>query len=222
MIPNYKLDMAISLRLSQLYDSPIYTAVISSIADAYDNQDKVLNYLGTLSIDNASGVWLDLLGAIIGRGRKVITEQPLEYKYFGFKNINQFVGGFGSPLATSSSPPMTTNTLNDTDYRRVLKAYAAKNAGDTTSPAIVSTLVSVLDDESVLLYSRSGAKVDILLNKRPDHNMLQLMKSGDILPLSSGVVLNDIIYTEQGNTFGFNNINPELKGFGYKLPEIIN
>lgn len=222
MIPDFRKDTAISLRLSQMYDSPNYTAVLLAIAQAYDDQDAVLNYLGTLSLDTAQGVWLDIFGAIIGQGRKVITELPLQYKYFGFTNINPNAGGFGSLVATQSSAPTETSTLADPDYRRVLKAKAAQNAGDTTLYGIASSLVNVLEDESVLVYSRAGAKLDILLSVRPDDNMLQLIEAGYILPLSSGVFLNDIIYADPENTFGFININSSLKGFGAKLPEVIN
>lgn len=222
LIPDFRKDTVISLRLSQMYDSPNYTAVLLAIAQAYDDQDAVLNYLGTLSLDTAQGFWLDLFGAIIGQGRKVITELPLQYKYFGFTNIKSDAGGFGSLIATQSSAPSETNTLADPDFRRVLKAKAAQNSGDTTLYGIASSLVSVLEDDSVLVYSRAGAKLDILLSIRPDENMLQLIKAGYILPLSSGVVLNDIIYADPENSFGFININSSLKGFGAKLPEIIN
>ncbi|AUR89452.1 protein of unknown function DUF2612 [Vibrio phage 1.123.O._10N.286.48.F3] len=222
LIPDFRKDTVISLRLSQMYDSPNYTAILLAIAQAYDDQDAVLNYLGTLSLDSAQGVWLDLFGAIIGQGRNVTTKLPLEYSYFGFINIDPTAGGFGSLLATQASAPSQTNRLPDPDYRRVLIAKAAQNAGDTTLYGIASSLVNVLEDDSVQVYSKPGAEVGILLSNLPDANMLQLIDAGYILPLSSGVVLGDIIYADPTNTFGFYNINSSAAGFGGKLPEVIN
>ena len=67
MIDNFKTDLALSQIINQLSDSPNYISIIRAISKAYDDQDYVLNYISTIDVYTAQGVWLDLLGSIVGQ-----------------------------------------------------------------------------------------------------------------------------------------------------------
>lgn len=218
MIPNFKTDLALSRVINQLFEAPNYTEIIRAIAATYDDQDEVLTYIGTLSIETARGVWLDLIGSIIGQGRRVPID--LTYQYFGFTDIDPNLGGFGSIFFYETAPEETSNLLGDEEYRAVLYAVAAKNAGDVSLVGIVETLGLVFDSESVFAYNAGNASLNIMIEGEVSQNLIELTRAGIIVPKAAGVKLRSFFNYDADAVFGFADIDPTVEGFGVgKFPQ---
>lgn len=209
----YKRSMALSLMVNQMTESPNYMKIINAIAREFDNLDQIFKYIGTLDVRTARGVWLDLFGSIVGQGRTVDID--LTYQYFGYRDIDSNLGGYGTGAYWYfGAPDQKANVLNDTDYRRVIMAKAAKNTGDTSHISIVQVLSLIFPDSDVNSANAGNANVSISVSGTIDENMLALIKGGKILPLAAGVGLNSFLNPEPSLNFGYSNIAPDAKGYG--------
>lgn len=211
---DYKRSLALSLVINQLSESPNYKAIINAIARTYDDQDLVLKYLGTLDVNTSTGVWLDLIGSIVGQPRKVDIE--LQYAYWGYNDLDPSSGGYldDSVYWHTGTPSSESNLLGDDEYRRVIIARAAKNAGDTSIPAITATMQQVIGEDEVYAYNSGNATITLLFEGDISNNMLALIRNGDIVPLAAGVGLRSLLNYSKETAFGYSDIDPELKGYG--------
>lgn len=211
---DYKRSFALSLVINQLSESPNYKSIINAIARTYDDQDKVLAYLGCLDINTAEGVWLDLIGSIVGQSRKVNV--VLQYVYWGYNNLDVNAGGYldDAIYYYTGAPDFESNLLGDDEYRRVIIAKAAKNAGDVSLPAITSTMQQVLEQEEVYVYNSGFASVTILFEGEISDNILALIRSDDIVPLGAGIGLRALLNYDIDTAFGYSDIDPNLQGYG--------
>lgn len=212
-MPTFKQDMALSLVLNQMTESPNYQAIIRAISRTYDDQDAVLQYIGNLDVYTARGVWLDLIGSIVGIGRRVNVE--LKYKYFGYSDLSSLAGGYGvGQYWYYGAPSDTSNLLGDDEYRRVILAKAAQNAGDCSHPSVVQVMQNVLGTQSVLSFNGGNGNIDMLVEGVVSENMIALIKAGKILPTAAGVGLRMLLQYDGSKSFGYSNLNPKAKGYG--------
>ncbi|MGL5490406.1 MAG: DUF2612 domain-containing protein [Shewanella sp.] len=213
MSPNCKQDYALSQVINQLSESPNYLSIIKAIARTYDDQDAVLSYIATLDVYTAKNVWLDLIGSIVGIGRRVDID--LEYEYFGYTDINNKSAGYGmGRYWTYGSPSTSSNLLADEEYRKVIIAKAAQNSGGVNHRTIVEVMQMVLDTDSVLSFNGAPASVDVYFEGQISKNMLALIKAGKILPTAAGVGLRLLMQYDRNKVFGYGNISPKAKGYG--------
>lgn len=209
---DYKRALALSLILNQLSESPNHKAIVNAIARTYDDQDEVLKYIANIDVYTAVGVWLDLLGSIVGQSRKVTID--LTYQYFGYSDIDPNLSGYGVSIYWyPGAPGETSNLLNDEEYRRVIIARAAKNSGDTSLINIVSTMQQVLGSE-VFAYNSGNATVTIMFEGEISDNILALIRNGDIVPTAAGVGLRSLLNYDSATAFGYSDIDPTLQGYG--------
>jgi len=125
---------------SQYTNSPLFKAWIKSYTDrAID----ICTAYGTLelffSIDNATGIWLDLLGVIIGQPREVVDSSLINY--FAFENIDPLTSGFDVGKFWNGEPIVAGNVLvDDITYRKLIKARAFKNTSGTSIEDIITAV----------------------------------------------------------------------------------
>lgn len=136
-----------------------FEAMLSIFADELDSAQDVLESVKLLAdIENQSGIWLDLIGKIIGLPRGLSNEALADL--FGFGNeagdplpVSGFgtlsdpdVGGFFNGLN-----PIDVGLQGDPEYRTFLlaKAYANGSDCDIESIATHAKLVTGLDDIQV-------------------------------------------------------------------------
>lgn len=136
---------------SELFkNSPIVTAFLESIAMYLNQQQKDLIWMceNILNLDEAVGWQLDLIGQIVGQERLLASFDT--GVYFGFKGSYQSetlgdlndssVGGYwynGDNYNTG-----TAKLLNDTQYKRVLRARIIKN---NTRSCCFNDLIDVIN-----------------------------------------------------------------------------
>lgn len=213
MTPTLKQDMAMSLVLNQMTESPNYLAIIRAIARTYDDQDAVLEYIGNLDVYTARGVWLDLIGSIVGASRRVDIE--LKYTYFGYSNLDSVAAGYGKGRYWYyGAPSSVSNLLGDEEYRKVILAKAAQNAGDCSHISVVEVMQVVLDTSKVFSFNGGNGNLDIMFEGAISDNMLELIKSGKIIPTAAGVGLRLLLQYDSSKSFGYSNINAKSQGYG--------
>lgn len=213
MIITMKQDMALSLVLNQMTESPNYLAIIRAIARTYDDQDAVLEYIGNLDVYTARGVWLDLIGSIVGASRRVDID--LKYTYFGYSNLDPVSAGYGKGRYWYyGAPSSVSNLLGDEEYRRVILAKAAQNAGDCSHISVVEVMQAVLDTGNVFSFNGGNGNLDIMFEGSISDNMLALIKSGKIIPTAAGVGLRLMLQYDSKKSFGYSNLNATAKGYG--------
>ena len=208
-----KQDMALSLVLNQMTESPNYLSIIRAIARTYDDQDSVIEYIGNLDVHTARGVWLDLIGTIVGASRRVDID--MKYTYFGYSNLDAVSAGYGTGRYWYyGAPSSVSNQLGDEEYRKVILSKAAQNAGDCSHISVVQVMQAVIGTKSVFSFNGGNGNVDLMFEGSISENILTLIKNGKIIPTAAGVGLRLLLQYDSSKSFGYSNLNAKVKGYG--------
>ena len=126
--------------VSQYTNSPLFKSWLESY---FNRTDDICEAFGSLelffAIDSATGVWLDLIGEIIGQPREVLDSALINY--FSFDNIDPLTSGFDIGKFWNGEPIVAGNVLvDDITYRKLIKARAFKNSSSTTIEDIISAV----------------------------------------------------------------------------------
>lgn len=210
---NSKQQYANDLIVSQLGDKEKYQKLVKFIAENFDSIDDILHYISTINVFEAKGVWLDLIGVIVGLDRSVPSAIALEYfNFFEYPGARGFDDGrwyeTGDPLAS-------TSLLPDSEYRTAILAKVAKNYGDVSGPGIVYALQNMLGDVPIVLSRGTGGNMLIEINADVSSNFRTLIFELDIIPRAAGIGYNVIIYSSSlVSSFGYLDINPLALTYG--------
>jgi len=102
-------------------------------------------YDNFFNIDTATGYWLDVWGRIVGIDRYITV---LSGQFFGFDEATDALP-FNQGVFYNGNPAASTITLNDTDFRRVIKAKAMVNISSNSIPDINAILAFFYDGRGV-------------------------------------------------------------------------
>lgn len=205
-----RIEDALSRLYNQFHDKPNLAGVLELIASGYDDIDDALLYLGSLDVYTAQGVWLDLIGTIVGQGRRIDT--PILVEFFGFAET---VGGRGFGQArfrTSQDVTTETTILSDPEYRKVILAKVAKNFGDVSKPGVVQALQLIIDTDNIYVRNAGNAKIAISIGKILTETEKNLISALDIVPSAAGVGVSYRSNYDPSNVFGFR--EQGYQGFG--------
>jgi hypothetical protein len=136
--------------------------LFDAVNERFDDSDVVLDYLLFYRfIDTASGVWLDIIGDIVG------VERPFKDRLdiFTFKHVggvddsslsysNTTTGGGGHYTSLNGSP--TTEKLGDEDFRLLINAKISATNSAPTIPAIYTFIKDAFDVESIVTSPAPG------------------------------------------------------------------
>lgn len=76
-------ESSLQLIENQLRESPNYIEVIRLLAEDFDEVSDIYDYIAkNINVLNARGVWLDLIGDIVGVSR--VFEKEIQPVFFGF------------------------------------------------------------------------------------------------------------------------------------------
>lgn len=138
--------------LSQYEESPNLKAWLASYSDRLVD---ICTAYGTLElffeIDNATGEWLNRIGDIVGQPREVVDSALINY--FSFDNLDPLTSGFNVGKFWNGEPIVAGNIqVDDTTYRKLIKARAYKNTANTSIEDIINAvfLLTGRDDCQVL------------------------------------------------------------------------
>jgi hypothetical protein len=189
-----------TLVINQLGDSANYQQILQWLAENYDRLQDILSYVQSINVYEARGVWLDLIGVIVGQSREIPNAILLEY--FGFEEDagQEFeIGRFfeeGDPIAA-------TSILPDEEYRIVILARVARNWGNIGEPGVVEALQNMTGAQAVQLWRRAPASVEIYIGADISGNIRAIIATQDIIPRGAGIGIDVILQGNGFNVFGF-------------------
>lgn len=175
-----KRDRATQLVISQLADSPQYLDLIAWVAEQFDGVDDILHYIGGINIDNAKGVWLDLIGLIAGQSRTIPT--TLSLIYFGFDGQPNSVGFGQARFYEAGDPLQASSILADEEYRSLLKAQVARNFGTVDKIGLVEAVQELTQVDDVVLSGAGNGEVTVTINGAVTNNVKEILANLDALP----------------------------------------
>lgn len=189
------------LIIYQYKAKPKAKATIDALMGEIDNiAANLYDLLDQWDIDIARGYSLDIIGRRVGVSR--ILPNFASKGYFGYlKSINGKPWGdgvwyrYGEKLGDSLS-------LNDTDFRFLIKAKIIKNFQNGTLPYVLNALRRIISPDSNVEDNKNMTATIYLpldsLNSLQQYMILQM----DILPRPMGVMYNYV--NASGKEFGFN------------------
>lgn len=205
-----RFENALSRLYNQFHDKPNLEAVLELIASGYDDIDDALLYLGALDVYSAEGVWLDLIGTIVGQGRRI--ETPIIVEFFGFAETAGGRGFGQARFRTRQDSITETTILADAEYRKAILAKIAKNFGDVSKPGIIQALQIIIDTDNIYVQNTGGAKIAISIGKVLTDTEKNLINALDIVPSAAGVGVSYKANYDPLDVFGFR--DQGFQGFG--------
>lgn len=189
-----------TLVINQLGDSPSYNQILQWLAENYDRLQDILDYVQTINVYDARGVWLDLIGAIVGQSREI--PDAILFEYFGFEEDAglEFESG---RFFEEGDPIAATSILPDEEYRTVILARVARNWGDISVPGVVEALQNITAAENILLWRRAPAAFEVYIGADISSNIRAILATQDIIPRGAGIGVDVLIQGDGFNVFGF-------------------
>ena len=196
------------LIVNQLRDSPNYVEVIRLLAEDFDAASDIYNYIAqNINVMNAGGVWLDMIGDIVGVSR--VFDKQIQPTYFGFSDQTN-VTGFGQARFREPNDKATASSiLNDDDYRVVIIGQIARNYGDVSDVGVATSVLNMTQADQVLVYQGGPAEFNIYIIGPVSDNIKSILNGSDIIPRAAGVKVNLFFGSD---IFGFAD-QPGMKGF---------
>lgn len=204
------------LLIYQYARKPKARATIDSVLGEYDKlSDNAIDLLNQWDIDQARGFSLDIIGRRVGVGR--ILPSAIAKGYFGYLNA---VGGepWGQGVWYRAGESLGDSiTLNDTDYRFLIRAKIYKNFQVGTIEYITNALKKIINPDA-LIQDNLDMTATIFL-PLASLSLLQsyMVEQMDILPRSMGVMYTYI--NASGKEFGFDGF---YNSFGFEEGRFID
>lgn len=195
---------------NQLRESPNYIEVIRLLAEDFDAANDIYDYIAkNINIMNAKGVWLDLIGDIVGVSR--VFDKEIQPTYFGFSDQTNITGFGHARFREPNDKTTSSSILNDDDYRVVIIGQIARNYGDVSEVGVATSVLNMTQADQVLVYQGEPAEFNIYIIGLVSDNIKAILNGSDIIPRAAGVKVN-LFFSGDGNIFGFAD-QPGMKGF---------
>lgn len=203
-------ESSLQLIENQLRESPNYIEVIRLLAEDFDEASDIYDYIAkNINVLNACGVWLDLIGDIVGVSR--VFEKEIQPVFFGFDE-QPYTTGFGQARFREPDDKTTASSvLNDDDYRVVIIGQIARNYGDVSEVGVATSVLNMTQAEQVLVYQGGAAEFNVYIIGLVSDNIKSILNGSDIIPRAAGVKVN-LFFSGDGNIFGFAD-QQGMKGF---------
>ena len=170
----------LTVLLPQWQTSPLIRRLVTdSIGHSRDTAIDVHDAIKPmLSVDTATGIWLDILGTRYGLSRP-ISANPSADPRFGFDAAGV---GFDQEPFRGAPENDALFPLNDDQYRQLIRARGILVHSDGTIATFLTALREI-DPEAIVIDSR-----DMTLQIISDHiELVQLADSNGALPRSGGI-----------------------------------
>lgn len=203
-------ESSLQLIENQLRESPNYIEVIRLLAEDFDEASDIYDYIAkNINVLNARGVWLDLIGDIVGVSR--VFDKEIQPLFFGFDDQPNTTGFEQARFREPNDKTTASSILNDDDYRVVIIGQIARNYGDVSEVGVATSVLNMTQADQVLIYQGSPAEFNIYIIGLVSDNIKSILNGADIIPRAAGVKVN-LFFSGDGNIFGFAD-QPGMKGF---------
>ena len=146
---------ALDSLIAQYRDSPNLRAVVSSFVSRVDEAlDAAASLAVVRDLDNATGDALDIIGDVVGQPRTLAGIVPLGFFQYwtgsggpaglGFGSVSD--PSLGSRFRSINEPAAAGLTLEDPEYRAMLKAKIHRNMTSATPEDVIAAIRAVLPD----------------------------------------------------------------------------
>jgi hypothetical protein len=215
---NHK-ERAIGRLATQFRESTNLISYIRALLIEADTLEQVFeNLLEKRWIDTATGLNLDIIGAIVGQSREFIDAEI--FSYFGladnpqaqsFGSIrNRALGGRFRSLGESI---VGVRELSDEEYRLFIRARIFKNSTSSTPEEVIYQIKSILSDVPLVILEDGNTYVNISIGRILSLNEKAILTQTDLVPKTAGVRFN--FKTEfTSDFFSLSSSIPGSKGFG--------
>lgn len=206
----YQLSAA-ELIENQLRESPNYQEVIRLLAEDFDDASDIFEYIAkNINVFDARGVWLDLIGDIVGISR--VFEKEIQPVFFGFADQLHTTGFEQARFREPNDRTTASSVLNDDDYRTIIIGQIARNYGDVSEIGVATSVLNMTQAQQILIYQAGHAAFNIYVIGLVSDNIKSILTGTDIIPRAAGVKVK-LFFSGDGNIFGFAD-QPGMKGFG--------
>lgn len=203
-------ESSLQLIENQLRESPNYIEVIRLLAEDFDEAGDIYDYIAkNINVLNARGVWLDLIGDIVGVSR--VFEKEIQPVFFGFDDQPNTTGFEQARFREPDDKTTASSVLNDDDYRVVIIGKIARNYGDVSEVGVAASVLNMTQADQVLVYQGGAAEFNVYIIGLVSYNIKSILNWSDIIPRAAGVKVN-LFFSGDGNIFGFAD-QPGMKGF---------
>lgn len=204
-------ESSLQLIENQLRESPNYIEVIRLLAEDFDEASDIYDYIAkNINVLNARGVWLDLIGDIVGVSR--VFEKEIQPVFFGFDDQPNTTGFGQARFRKLDDKTTASSVLNDDDYRVVIIGKIARNYGDVSEVGVATSVLNMTQADNVLVYQSGQATFSVYIIGLISDNIKSILTGTDIIPRAAGVKVN-LFFSGDGNIFGFAD-QLGIKGFG--------
>ena len=194
--------------ISQYANSPILLSIIKSLNTAIDTRVDIKRFYNNIwDIDTANGYGLDIWGVILGINRffKVIEQGD----FIGFENG---FNTFNNAIWYTGNNGVKMHKMDDESYRNILKLKAISNIIYATIPNINKFLSEMFKNRGrVYLEKVDTMHLCYIFEFSLTPIEVSILKSGNILPRPSGVLIDFKVIDKEAVNFGF--IESELNTF---------
>ena len=143
--------------ISQLRQNPDYVNLCEIIGNDYNDLKKVSQFiLDCIDIDNATGVWLDYLGWLVGTTRSIFNLSAFFSVNFADVNVSKYIW---FPSQTVGGE----NSLNDNLFRRRIYAKIGYNISKCTREENIKIIKNMTFADHARIKRVAAMVVDIVL-----------------------------------------------------------
>lgn len=194
-------ESSLQLIENQLRESPNYIEVIRLLAEDFDEASDIYDYIAkNINVLNARGVWLDLIGDIVGVSR--VFEKEIQPVFFGFDDQPNTTGFGQARFRELDDKTTASSVLNDDDYRVVIIGKIARNYGDISEVGVATSVLNMTQADNVLVYQSGPATFSVYVIGLISDNIKSILTGTDIIPRAAGVKMN-LFFSGDDNIFGF-------------------
>ncbi len=206
----------------QYQHSPKFIGYLKALLAAPVELEGVLQKIALQTdIDQAQGVHLDVIGAIVGVGR--IAPQSIAVQFFGFQGQaaalpfgQEDYPGNGGRLRDETESGFASSVLADPHYRLLLKAKIVKNHSKGTNEDILKGLSYLFGQGGmavqVAVNDQGGMAVQVAVGRQLTFLEKALIANLDILPRPAGVRISQRVTYNAENYFGFSDSPQYMSG----------
>jgi hypothetical protein len=196
--------------LAQFVGKPNLEAFVRSLFAPINTLDTALrDMMRDRWLDTASGVQLDGIGTIVGQKR--VVSHAVYLAFFGFDS--QPSGrAFGiAPMRRQNQPFADAVTLDDDNYRTILRLKIALNNGHGTVEEIIAACQLIFQADRVIVENTGNASMTVSIGRVLDQSSILYADAQGFIPRAAGVGLT-LIQFNPAHPFGF--IEQGYFGFG--------
>jgi len=201
----FPLSYYLSLPTSEYQNSPNFIAFLQALMTPFnDCATLAANMYTYFDINNAVGVQLDLIGALIGRKRPTGIN-PTGAIWDAQPDVDSI------PDVDLLTQPIN-NIVNDSDYRVLLQATIIRNTWDGTIPSLYKAWSTLFPGGQIILIDNQDMTMDVVIIGNFSPTIIDLIVGDYIVPRPAGVQINYIIGPLP--VFGYGLENSYISGYG--------